>query len=273
MFRTSPTPKPKTRSSIRKYWGKKYFVMKRWWKWQKEKKDFSKTQKSISLNHLVFKHESTLLRKLKNVDMWLQHNKITNLQLAIDRLDGIVIQPNETFSFWHLVGNPTKKRGFKTGMVLENGKVKEGTGGGLCQLGNLLFWMTLHSPLTISERWRHSFDVFPDVNRKIPFGCGATLSYNYIDFQLKNETQQAFQFKLWLSDTKLHGKLLSEFEPTCSYEVYEAEHRMQQEVWGGYTRHNIIYRKVLEKEHHTLISDEPIVENHAIMMYSPLLEN
>lgn len=44
--------------------------------------------------------------------------------------------------------------------------------------------MVLHSELTVIERWRHSFDVFPDVNRTIPFACGATLSYNYVDLQL-----------------------------------------------------------------------------------------
>jgi vancomycin resistance protein VanW len=49
----------------------------------------------------------------------------------------------------------------------------------------LTFWIFAHSPLLITERHRHSFDVFPDVNRKVPFGAGATLSYNYIDFRVK----------------------------------------------------------------------------------------
>ena len=37
-------------------------------------------------------HHTPLLRKLKDVEMQYQHNKITNLKLAVARLDGIVVQ-------------------------------------------------------------------------------------------------------------------------------------------------------------------------------------
>ncbi|MGB0524160.1 MAG: VanW family protein [Flammeovirgaceae bacterium] len=263
--------KPIQRSKLRKVLGKRYYIAKRWWKWQKERHSFATHQQQEALPYRVIEHQSTLLRKLKDVDMWMQHNKVENLKLAIQPLTGLIIQPNETFSLWYLVGNPSKRRGFKLGMVLEQGKVTSGYGGGLCQLANLLFWMVIHSPLTIKERWRHSFDVFPDVNRTIPFGCGATIAYNYIDLQVKNETDQAFQLKLWLSDEKLHGQLLSASPLSHAYQVYEAEHRIVGETWGGYTRHNLIHRKVTHLETGELIEDVPLVENHAIMMYNPLL--
>ena len=72
------------------------------------------------------------------------------------------------------------------GMVLHNGGFKPGVGGGLCQLSNLIYWMTLHTPLTVVERWRHSYDVFPDAERTQPFGSGATVAYNHIDLQIRN---------------------------------------------------------------------------------------
>jgi vancomycin resistance protein VanW len=34
-----------------------------------------------------------LLRPLKDVDMYLQHNKVTNLQLATKRIHKVVIHP------------------------------------------------------------------------------------------------------------------------------------------------------------------------------------
>ena len=68
--------------------------------------------------------------------------------------------------------------------------------------------MALHSPLTVTERYRHGFDVFPDINRKIPFACGATLSYNYIDIQLTNNTTEDFRIDLWIDDEYLNGELL-----------------------------------------------------------------
>ncbi len=129
-----------------------------------------------------------MLRELKNVDMWLQHNKVASLGIAASCIDGLILKPGQTFSFWRLVGKPTARRGFKTGMVLRNGTVQQGMGGGLCQMTNLIYWMTIQTDLTVTERWRHGFDVFPDSGRTQPFGSGATCAWNYIDLQIENRT-------------------------------------------------------------------------------------
>lgn len=191
-----------------------------------------------AIQHLVFQHDSLLLRPLKGVDMYLQYNKVTNLRLAAERLNNLVVQPGETFSFWRLVGKPTARRGFLEGLVLENGRVAKGIGGGLCQMGNLIYWMALHSPLTVTERWRHSYDVFPDVGRTAPFGSGATLAWNYIDLQLKNNTDEPFQLCIWLTETHLHGAIRSARAPEFHYEIEERNHVIRHEPQGSYSRHN-----------------------------------
>jgi vancomycin resistance protein VanW len=71
------------------------------------------------------------------------------------------------------------------GLTLKQGQIPKDTGGDLCQLGNLLFWIFAHSELTITERYRQSFDVFPDTNRTVSFGAGATVVYNHIDLDIK----------------------------------------------------------------------------------------
>ena len=203
--------------------------------------------------------------------MYLQHNKVVNLKLAIQHIDNVVIRPGETFSIWKLVGRPTKAKGYLDGLTLDNGNISKNTGGGLCQLGNLLYWMALHSPLTIKERWRHGFDVFPDVNRSIPFACGATLSYNYVDLQLVNNTVEAFQIKLWLDAEYLNGEITADVKPMVSYEVFETDHQFQHQWWGGYTRHNKIWKRNVNLTDKSEIV-ELVTENSAIMMYNPLLE-
>lgn len=210
------------------------------------------------------------MRPLKNVDMYLQENKKVNILLASKRLNGIMLMPGETFSFWRLVGFPGKMKGYKEGLVLSQGTLCKGIGGGLCQLSNLLFWMTLHTPLRVLERWRHSFDVFPDVNRTLPFGSGATVSYNYIDLQIANPTAQAFQLCLWQDDDRLYGEWRSEFEPEHIYRVFEKNHRIEGHAWG-YTRHNELYRTITSFESGE-IEEEFITANNALMMYNPLLE-
>ena len=263
--------KPKHRSELRKKLGKEYFCLKQNFQWWFGNEKLAKARKNSHLNFVVKEHQSFLLRPLKDVDMQLQYNKVTNLRLALENIDGVIIQPGETFSLWQLVGRPTKAKGYLEGMTLSNGQVKSGIGGGLCQLGNLIYWMTLHSPLTITKRWRHSYDVFPDVNRKIPFGSGATLSYNYIDLQIKNETSQPFQINLWLTDDYLKGNICTTDAILNSYEVFEKNHKFELQWWGGYTRHNEIWRKVVNKLSMSE-SEELITANHAIMMYNPLLE-
>lgn len=184
--------KPKTRNSLRQFFGKEFFIFKRKIKWYFGTGDFVKINSEVSFKYSLIKHKSFLLRPLKDVDMFLQHNKISNLKIAIKHINQVIIEPGQTFSVWKLVGRPTKRKGYLDGMILHNGRVSKGTGGGLCQLGNLLHWMALHTPLTVKERWRHGFDVFPDINRTIPFSCGATLSFNYIDLQLQNNTDKTF---------------------------------------------------------------------------------
>ena len=261
--------KPKIRSLWRQKIGKEYFILKRKFDWYFGDKKWAVSKNKKLLENAVFEHKSMILRPLKDVDMYLQRNKRTNLEIAVSHMDTLVIQPGETFSIWKLVGRPTKRKGYLDGLVLNQGKIGKDTGGGLCQLGNLLFWIFAHSPLTVKERYRHGYDVFPDVNRNVPFGAGATLSYNYIDLQVKNETDNTFQLKLWLDKTHLNGRLLSQIKLDSQFEVEERNHLMKQQFWGGYSRHNQIVQIEKSKER---TKEKLLVENHAIMMYNPFLK-
>jgi vancomycin resistance protein VanW len=131
--------------------------------------------------------------------------------------------------------------------------------------------MVLHTPLTVIERWRHSYDVFPDINRTIPFACGATLSYNYIDLQFRNDTTHTFQILLWLDDKNLNGEIRVSEELHQRYEIYETDHAIQHQWWGGFTRHNKIWKRIINTTDLS-IKEELVAENNAIMMYNPVLE-
>jgi len=265
-------PPPSVRSRLRRRLGRWFYIQKRRLQWMLGKRRFAK-QRGEPLAEVIFQHKTPLLRRLKNVDMYLQHNKVANLRLAAAKIDGLLIKPGETFSFWWLVGKPAVHRGYLEGLVLENGRPGKGVGGGLCQMGNLLYWMALHSPLTVTERWRHSYDVFPDENRILPFGSGATLAYNYIDLQLRNDSRQTFQLRLWLSETDLHGEICSDESCHERFEVVEKEHFIRHEPWGGYSRHNRIFRRIYTAETGELLREEPVADNHALMMYQPFLED
>lgn len=263
-------PEPIQRSRIRQLLGREFHIARRKAHWLFGPKHWATTRGDLKSCHCKFRHRSLILRSLRDVDMVLQHNKRRNLELAIAGLDRILIHPGETFSVWKLIGRPTKRRGYLDGLVLNQGRISRGTGGGLCQLGNLLFWIAAHSPLTISERWRHGFDVFPDVNRTIPFGAGATLAYNYVDLQITNNTPCCFSIQLWMDESHLHGQLSCDVNYGSIYRVEERHHRIEQQIWGGYSRHNELYRIRTSSDGN--VTEQLLVENHAIMMYEPFLK-
>jgi len=115
-----------------------YFVivkLRRFWRyleWLPKYRHFAKTFSQDQLKYRVYKHQSVLVRKLGDSDLTMQYNKVENLKIAIDKLNGIIIKPGETFSFCYLVGCATRRKGYLDGMLLLNGEARAGVGGGLC---------------------------------------------------------------------------------------------------------------------------------------------
>ena len=196
--------------------------------------------------HPVADHATPLFRQLAGVDPALQRNKVVNLRLAAARLDGRVVQPGQRFSFWRLVGPPSARRGYLDGLVLDDGHLTAGVGGGLCQLTSLIYWMSVHTPLTVVERWRHSYDVFPDAGRTQPFGSGATCAWPSLDLQLENRTLTAFRLGTRVTDTRLVGAWTASSRVLTGYHVYEAGHVMTNDAPGVFSRHNVLRRRVLD---------------------------
>jgi vancomycin resistance protein VanW len=73
-----------------------------------------------------------------------------------------------------------------------------------------------------------------------------------------------------VTDQSLVGEWRSTHPTLTTYKVYEKEHSFTLEQWGGYVRHNTIFREVYNQSG-VQIDDEFITENHAITMYAPFL--
>lgn len=236
-----------------------------------DKHRYASTKEREPFSYRIKKHKSLLLRKLGSCDMVLQHNKVKNLQLVVEALNGVIIQPNEVFSYFKLLGKPTKKRGFKEGIQLTNGEVRPATAGGICQSSNLIYWLALHTPLEIVERHHHSFDPFPDEGRVLPFASGATVMYNYLDLQLKNPTPYPIQLLLWVDDEFFNGEFRVNTELKESYKVVEENHFFEK-IENTYFRSNELYRKVIDKRTGNTIKKEFIVRNYSEVKYLPTKE-
>jgi len=236
--------------------------------WYMGPKKYASLHKTDKLPFRVKKHQSVLIRTLGDSEMYLQYNKVTNLQIALKHIDRIIIRPGETFSFCKLVGLPTKSKGYLPGMELSGGMARPGIGGGLCQLSNLIYWMIIHSPLRVVERHHHSFDPFPDNGRVLPFGSGATVFYNYRDLQFSNETPYTFQIHLWLSKKYLKGELRVSNELDHTYHAFEQDHQFLK-IDNEYYRTNTIWRKKLAKSNGNTLDVELVTKNFAKVKYIP----
>ncbi|EOL50748.1 hypothetical protein I580_02391 [Enterococcus caccae ATCC BAA-1240] len=225
----------------------------------------TKTDELLAVS--VYKHTSLIRRKLGNTDLTLQENKAANLKLAAPKVSNILIKPNETFSFWHLVGKCSASKGYKDGVTIFNDAVRPGLGGGLCQFTNLIHWIILHSPLEITEHHHHDgLDLFPDYGRKIPFGTGTSIVYNYLDYRFKNNTKNTYQLIISVSETHLNGELRSDNEQVYSYHI-RAENEYFSKENGHVFRNGQIFRKCIDKRTGNLLEKKLIKENHARVLY------
>lgn len=221
-------------------------------------------KKNDFFNCIVARHQSVLRRRLGGSDPKLQEKKIINLKQALKRLNGIVIQPNHIFSLWKIIGKPKYENGYVDGMLLANGKVVEGLGGGLCQLSNFLYWIFLHTPIETIERYHHSMDVFPDSGRTLPFGGGATILYNFVDLKVKNISPYPLQLKIWLTEDHLKGQILSTDIIPQKFHIFEKNPYFIKRG-KTYFRYNEIYKKTKVKGEVTNI--EKITTNFAPVLY------
>jgi len=226
------------------------------------------TKKSVEkFPFIIYKHKSLIRRVLGNVDMQLQENKAVNLSIAAPKVNGTIIKPGEVFSFWKTVGKTNRTKGYKEGLTISNGKTSSGIGGGMCQFTNLIHWMVLHSPLDIIEHHHHDgVDLFPDFNRQIPFGTGTSVSYNYIDYRVKHNTDKPFQLITYVTDTHLCGELRATDAFDIKYHIKSKDECFVREN-GIVYRTGKVYRESIDKNSGNIIASQCIRENHAKVMY------
>lgn len=134
-------------------------------------------------------------------------SKRTNFKIASKKINKVIIYPNEIFSFWHIIGNPKKQ--FEKGRTIQNGKIKEDIGGGLCQVSGLVYYISLLAGLKIIERHNHSVDLYNDETRFCPLGTDATIVYGYKDLRILNSNSFPIKFEILVIENFIEIKLYS----------------------------------------------------------------
>ena len=109
------------------------------------------------------------------------YNRVNNVRLAAQKIDGLILMPGQSFSYNDAVGQRTLEAGFLEAGAYTNGKVIQEVGGGICQVSSTLYYCTLIANLKIVQRSNHYFSV-----GYIEPGMDATVSWGGPDFQFEN---------------------------------------------------------------------------------------
>lgn len=115
-------------------------------------------------------------------------SRATNIVIASQIINGVVLQPGQEFSFNSLVMPTTKERGFVAGPAIYGGKIVMAMGGGICQVSSTLNLALLDAGMTATERHNHSIEQ-PYAVR----GTDAAVSEGYKDYKFKNTFDYAIR--------------------------------------------------------------------------------
>lgn len=130
-------------------------------------------------------------------------NRTNNLRLACKALDGLVLNPGQTFSFNNAVGERTAAKGYKPAPAYVGNELVDSVGGGVCQISSTLYYCTLLSDLEIVARSNHGFPV-----SYIDMGMDATVSWGGPDFKFRNNTNYPIKIEAEVSNGYVRMQIL-----------------------------------------------------------------
>jgi len=113
--------------------------------------------------------------------------RITNLTLAAQRTNGVLVPPGKEYSFNQAVGEISGRTGYATAYIISQGRTVLGEGGGVCQTSTTLFRAILNAGLPITSRHPHAYRVdYYEIES--PVGFDASVYQPSLDLKFKNDT-------------------------------------------------------------------------------------
>lgn len=118
-------------------------------------------------------------------------NRIYNLSLGSQRINGTIIKPGEVFSFNRTVGEVSGATGYKPAYVISSGRTVLDDGGGMCQVSTTVFRAALNAGLPIVARTAHAYRVGYYEQGGFRAGLDATVWAPAVDLVFKNDTENS----------------------------------------------------------------------------------
>ena len=149
------------------------------------------------------------------------NNRNTNLAIACEAINGIILLPGESFSYNDTLGERSEEAGYKPAASYVGGLTVDTLGGGICQISSTLYYSTLFADLEILERHNHGY-----VSDYIPKGMDATVTWEGADFRFRNNTDYPIRIEAWRAEGNVNVRIIGtdvrDYYVKMSYKVLES---------------------------------------------------
>ncbi len=150
-----------------------------------------------------------------------------NIGVAMDKINGYILQPGQTFSFNRIVGDRTMKNGFREAIEYAYGEHVMGIGGGVCQASTTVYQAAVEANLQILQRKPHSDSV-----SYAGYGMDATVntSGKKVDLTFKNNTDGPLYFIARVIPDKSNKKRLMTLVQIYGQYMGDVYYRLEAEL-------------------------------------------
>lgn len=190
-------------------------------------------------------------------------NRIHNIKLGAAKFNGVLIKPEEEFSFNTILGEVGPEQGYKPELVIKRDKTTPEYGGGLCQVSTTTFRAAINSGLPITERYPHAFPVV----YYNPQGFDATVYPPHPDLRFINDTPGYL-----LIQTKVDGYYLTfEFYGTDDDRKIEIDGPFQYDLKSDGSMKAKLSRKIYKNDE--LVEEKTWYSNYKSPSLYPVRRN
>lgn len=157
---------------------------------------------------IIEKQPNITEEKLKSIDSIIasartkispgDEGRYKNIELCTNSHNGIIIMPEDTYSFNKLIGDTTSAKGYLPSKIIINGKLEDGVGGGICQVSTTLHNAVLKAGIIPTERRNHDMPV-----RYSNLGMDATIAFDYIDYKFKNSYKYPIYIQAYVENSEV----------------------------------------------------------------------
>ncbi len=202
-------------------------------------------------------------------------SRIYNINLATSKFNGVLVAPNEIFSFDKVLGDVSAYTGYQQAYIIQGGKTILGDGGGVCQVSTTFFRAILNAGLPVVERHAHSYRV-GYYEQDSPPGIDATVYVPSVDLKFKNDTGNHILIQTYIDPDNLglnfylygtnDGRITSMSQPVIANQTappppsYQDDPTLPKgqikqidfEAWGA----NVYFTRQVSKNGKIIISDK-----------------